>query len=180
MHHTNRVRPFIIAEGRLADVSICEIVNTAAKGESIVAAVAQFGLTASAVARKFANLSIPRIGRKAQEFVRQWEAVASEPKAPQEPMTIQAASDAFVTDAEDQKLADSTISKYRLLFKQLGNFAQNRGLRCLNELSLQGLGEFCSSWKDGPRSSAKKLGGSRLFFVLHKIGTGSQRIQQAS
>jgi hypothetical protein len=95
-------------------------------------------------------------------------------------MTIQAASDAFVTDAEDQKLADSTISKYRLLFKQLGNFAQNRGLRCLNELSLQGLGEFCSSWKDGPRSSAKKLGGSRLFFVLHKIGTGSQRIQQAS
>jgi len=79
-------------------------------------------------------------------------------------MTIQTAGEAFVTDEEDQKLAGSTISKYRLLFKQLGNFAQNRGLRYLTELSLERLGEFRSSWKDGPRSSAKKLERLRTFF----------------
>ena len=102
--------------------------------------------------------------QKAQEFVREWEAMESEPKAPQEPMTIQTAAKAFVTDAEDQKLAGSTISKYRLLFKQLGIFAQNRGFRYLTELSVEGLGEFRSSWKDGPRSSAKKLERLRAFF----------------
>jgi hypothetical protein len=103
-------------------------------------------------------------------LVREWESMESEPKAPQEPMTIQTAAEAFVTDAEDQRLAGATISKYHLLFKQLGNFVQNRGLRYLTELSLERLGEFRSSWKDG---------GSALSFVLHKIGTGSQRIQQA-
>jgi site-specific recombinase XerD len=102
--------------------------------------------------------------QKAQEFVREWEAKASEPKAPQEPMTIQAAGDAFIADTEDQKLAESTISKYRLLFKQLGSFAQKRGLRYLIELSLQTLSEFRSSWKDGRRSSAKKLERLRAFF----------------
>jgi site-specific recombinase XerD len=71
---------------------------------------------------------------------------------------------AFVADAVDQKLAGSTISKHRLLFKHLGNFAQNRGLRYLTELSLERLGEFRSSWKDGPRSSAKKLERLRAFF----------------
>ena len=102
--------------------------------------------------------------QKAQEYVREWEAKASEPEAPQEPTTIKAAGDAFVADAEGQKLAESTISKYRLLFKQLGAFSQKRGLRYLAELDLQTLGEFRSSWNDGPRSSAKKLERLRAFF----------------
>ena len=101
--------------------------------------------------------------QKAQQTIREWEATASEPKAPQEPTTIKAAGDAFITDAEGQKLAESTISKYRLLFKQLGVFSQNRGLRYLVELDLQTLGEFRSGWKDGARSSAKKLERLRAF-----------------
>jgi integrase len=102
--------------------------------------------------------------QQAQKYVLQWEATASEPKRPHEPTTIKAAGDAFIADAEDQKLADSTISKYRLLFKQLGTLSQTRGLRYLTELDLQTLGEFRSSWKDGPRSSAKKLERLRAFF----------------
>src|SRR5450631_672591 len=88
--------------------------------------------------------------QKAQDFVREWEAKASEPVQPKEPASIKAAGDAFVTDAESRKLAESTISKYRFLFKQLGAFSQKGGLRYLAELDLQTLGEFRSSWKDGP------------------------------
>lgn len=102
--------------------------------------------------------------KKAQDHVREWEAKESEPKAPQEPMTIQAAGEKFVADAAAQKLSESTIYKYRLLFKQVGDFAQKRGFRYLTELSLQSLDEFRSGWKDGPRSSAKKLERLRAFF----------------
>ena len=96
--------------------------------------------------------------------MRQWEAQESEPKTTQEPMTIQAAGEKFVADAEAQKLTKSTIDKYRLVFKQMREFARQRGLRYLTELGLQTLDEFRSGWKDGPRSSAKKLERLRAFF----------------
>jgi integrase/recombinase XerD len=102
--------------------------------------------------------------QKAQDVVREWEATESEPKPPQEPITIQGAGEKFVADAEARKLAVSTIYKYPLLFKQMGEFAQKRGFRYLTELSLQTLDEFRSGWKDGPRSSAKKLERLRAFF----------------
>ena len=102
--------------------------------------------------------------QKAQDFVREWEAKECEPKAAIEPITIEAAGKKFVADAEAQKLAESTIDKYRLLFKQMEQFAQKRGLRYLTEVSLQTLDEFRSSWKDGPRSGAKKLERLRAFF----------------
>jgi integrase/recombinase XerD len=102
--------------------------------------------------------------QKAQDFVREWEVQASEPKATQEPITIKAAGDRFIADTEAQKLKEATICKYRLLFKQMDEFSQNRGLRYLTELNLQMLDEFRAGWKDGPRSSAKKLERLRAFF----------------
>jgi len=76
---------------------------------------------------------------------------------------VQAAGDKFIAYTEAQKLAEATINKYRLLFKQLAAFSQ-RGLRYLAELDLQMLDDFCFGWKDGPRSSAKKLERLRAFF----------------
>jgi integrase/recombinase XerD len=102
--------------------------------------------------------------QKSQDFVREWEAKASEPKVRKEPITIQAAGDKFIADTEAQRLADATINKYRLLFKQLAAFSQQRGLRYLVELDLQMLDEFRFGWKDGPRSSAKKLERLRALF----------------
>ena len=102
--------------------------------------------------------------QKAQDFIREWEAKGNEPKAAQEPITIEAAADKFIADAEAQKLKESTIYKYRFLFKQIAAFSQERGLRYLSELNLQTLGDFRSKWKDGPRSSAKKLERLRSFF----------------
>jgi integrase/recombinase XerD len=102
--------------------------------------------------------------QKAQNFVREWEAKESEPTAPQELMTIQVAGEKFIADAEAQKLREATVYKYRLLFKQMAAFSVERGLRYLTELDLQMLGEFRAGWKDGPRSSAKKLERLRAFF----------------
>lgn len=104
--------------------------------------------------------------QKAQDFLREWEAKESEPKAQQEPepMSIQAAGEKFVTDAGAQKLAEGTIYKYRLLFKQMAAFSLKRGLRYITELNLQMLDDFRAGWKDGPRSSAKKLERLRAFF----------------
>src|ERR1700690_167916 len=102
--------------------------------------------------------------QKAQDFVREWEAKASEPEATQELIIIQVAGDKFIADSQAQKLKEATIYKYRLLFKQMAIFSQERGLRYLVELNLQLLGEFRAGWKDGPPSSAKKLERLRAFF----------------
>jgi integrase/recombinase XerD len=102
--------------------------------------------------------------QKAQDKVRQWESQEAEPTPVTEPTTIQLAGERFLADAEAQKLKESTISKYRLLFKQIGEFARERGLRYLKELDLMMLDEFRAGWKDGARSSAKKLERLRRFF----------------
>ena len=101
--------------------------------------------------------------QKAQDFLREWEAKESEPKAPQEPMTVQV-GEKFVTDAVNPKLAEATIYKYSLLFRQMAAFSLKRGFRYITELNLQVLDEFRAGWKDGPRSSATKLERLRAFF----------------
>lgn len=101
--------------------------------------------------------------KKAQDIVRQMDSTGSEPKPVQEPLTIQSASDKFQADAKAQQLSEATVYKYSLLFKQLKAFAEERGLRYLSELDLPLLDEFRSTWKDGPRSSAKKLERLRAF-----------------
>jgi integrase/recombinase XerD len=107
--------------------------------------------------------------QKAQDFLREWEAKESEPKAPQESMTIQTAGEKFVADAEAQKLAEATIYKYRLLFKQMAAFSLKRGLRYITELNPQMLDEFRAGWKDGPPRS---WNASALSFASHKNGIG--------
>jgi integrase/recombinase XerD len=102
--------------------------------------------------------------QKAQDFLREWEAKESEPKTPQETMSIQAAGEKFLTDAATRKLNESTIYKYRLLFKQITDFVLRRGLRYLAELDLPMLDEFRAEWKDGPRSGLKKLERLKAFF----------------
>ena len=70
----------------------------------------------------------------------------------------------YLADAVARCLNESTIYKYRLLFKQLDAFAGERGLRYLRELDLETLDSFRAEWKDGPRSSLKKLERLRAFF----------------
>lgn len=101
--------------------------------------------------------------QKAQDYLREWEATESQPKETAEPITISEAGERLLADAKARKLNESTVYKYRLLFKQISDFAQKHGLRYLKELDLQTLDEFRTDWKDGPRSSLKKLERLRAF-----------------
>ena len=73
------------------------------------------------------------------------------------------AGERFLADTKARQLNDSTVYKYRLLFRRIGEFADNRGLRYLKELDLPTLDEFRTTWTDGPRSSLKKLERLRAF-----------------
>jgi site-specific recombinase XerD len=79
-------------------------------------------------------------------------------------MSIQKAEERFLADARARQLHESTLYKYKLFFKQTDDFAEKRGLRYLRELDLPLLDDFRSTWKDGPRSSLKKLERMRAFF----------------
>src|SRR6266849_797243 len=101
--------------------------------------------------------------QRAQEVVREWEIESRPP----ERSTRKSLSDCwteFLVDVEARKLHESTIRKYRLLQKQMKQYAHNGGLMFLDEFDLSALSAFRSSWLDGPRTSAKKLERLRSFF----------------
>jgi integrase/recombinase XerD len=101
--------------------------------------------------------------QRAQERIREWESQDRRTVQP-EAKTIDAAWVEFLADVEARKLAASTIRKYKLLNRQMKDFAKARGFRFLIELDLPAVGQFRAGWKDGPRSSAKKLERLRAFF----------------
>ncbi len=101
--------------------------------------------------------------QKAQYYIREWEANEAEPKNTTEPVTIQQAGERFVGDATARQLNQSTVYKYKLLFVRLKEFEEAIGIRYLRELDLQTLDRFRATWKDGPRSSLKKLERLRAF-----------------
>lgn len=100
---------------------------------------------------------------KALETVREWGATAREPKQRGAFITIVQGCEKFEADAGARRLNEATIYKYKLLFKQLKSFAAHKGLRFLVELDVDSLGTFRAEWKDGPRSSLKKLERLRAF-----------------
>jgi integrase/recombinase XerD len=102
--------------------------------------------------------------QRAQEHVREWEGRAQRPTQAAVAKTIEAAWKEFLADLEARQLADSTVRKYKLLNRQMEDFAASRGLRFLNEFDLPAVSTFRAGWKDGPRSSAKKLERLRAFF----------------
>ena len=103
--------------------------------------------------------------QKAQETVREWEATANEPNSESGLITISEACVKLEADAEARRVNEATVYKYKLLFRQLKDFSSRRGLKYLFELNVDVLGTFRAEWKDGPRSSLKKL--ERLRAFLH-------------
>ncbi len=101
--------------------------------------------------------------QRAQQKVCDWEARDGRTAEP-EPQTIDAAWKEFLADIEARKLSDSTVRKYKLLKRQMAEFVKERGFRFLVEINLRVASQFRAGWKDGPRSSAKKLERLRAFF----------------
>lgn len=100
--------------------------------------------------------------QQAQEIIRGWEI---EDRRTSRPMrkTLSDCWQEFLVDIEARKLHESTIRKYRLLQRQMQEFAVSKGLQFIDEFDLSTLSAFRSHWKDGPRSSAKKLERMRAF-----------------
>jgi integrase/recombinase XerD len=101
--------------------------------------------------------------QRAQEHVRDWEAREQRP-VEVAAKTIEGAWKEFLADLEARQLADATVRKYKLLNRQMEAHAKTAGLRFLTEFDLSDVSAFRAGWKDGPRSSAKKLERLRAFF----------------
>src|SRR5712692_9113082 len=101
--------------------------------------------------------------QRAQEMIREWE-IENHRTSQLTRKSTQEAWKEFLADIEARKLKDSTARKYKLLNRQMEKFAQRRGLRVLADFDLSKVSQFRSEWKDGPRSSAKKLERLRAFF----------------
>lgn len=94
--------------------------------------------------------------QEAQNLVRQW-GVEGRKNVESKKVTVEEAWDLFLSDAQARGLRNSTLRKYLSLKKQMTEFAGERRLSLLSDFSLVVLGQFRTTWTDGPRSSAKKL-----------------------
>jgi integrase len=96
-----------------------------------------------------------RSWEKAEELKRAWEEAASPKKI--EPVTIEAAVEAYLADAKARELRPATLYKLEIIFrKQFLAWARERGLRFLKEVDLQLLRDHRSTWKDGALAKKKK------------------------
>ncbi len=101
--------------------------------------------------------------QKAQDIVRQWEAEGQRVEEAQ-PLKVKEACDKFMADAEARGLREPTLYKYRLLFRQLQDFAASEGIKFLCECDLDFLRRFRSSWPNKNIAARKKLEALRAFF----------------
>jgi integrase/recombinase XerD len=100
---------------------------------------------------------------KAQEVVRKWDVDGERPKAKVR-TTIVEWKEQFLKDAEARNLSNGTLRLYKLLFRQMTEFAQDRGIKFANDFSLEALTEFRAGWKIGPLTASKKLERLRSIF----------------
>jgi integrase/recombinase XerD len=103
---------------------------------------------------------------KAHETVRSWEADRKRAAAEKgDAISIEAAENEFLADCEARKLKKSTVSRHRILFRELNAFAVTEGFRFLKQLDVTALDRFRTTWKgDSGLTDLKKLERLRSFF----------------
>lgn len=79
-------------------------------------------------------------------------------------VTLADAWASMIADLEARKLSDQTIRKYKLLESQMEAYGEECGLKMLVQFDLDELSKFRAMWKEGPRTSSKKLERLRAFF----------------
>jgi integrase/recombinase XerD len=108
--------------------------------------------------------------QRAQDLVRKWEAAGERLEKPK-PLTVKEVCEKFVADAEARNLREPTLYKYRLLFRQLQDFAATYGLPCITDFDIDWVRRFRASWKNKNISARKKLEAFRAFFrFAHESG----------
>lgn len=78
--------------------------------------------------------------------------------------SVKDACDKYIADAEARQLRPATIYKFRLLFRQLQQFAESRGLVYISDFNVDNLREFRASWPNRNHAARKKLENLRGFF----------------
>jgi integrase len=97
---------------------------------------------------------------RAQTTIRDWEAAgrAPLPAAPaEEPMTTARVCDQYIADVEARNLSRDTLRKYKLLSRQLKEFAKEQRIPTFADFDLPAVTAFRVSWKDKNYSALKKL-----------------------
>jgi len=107
---------------------------------------------------------------RANEIIREWEITGSVEPLAAAGMPVREACEAFLADAEAQKLSDSSIKKYRVLLinslrpedrdkfsPSLVTFCADEGIQFTSEITLEKLTRFRAKWKDSAISGSKKL-----------------------
>jgi integrase len=110
--------------------------------------------------------------KEAQKIVNAWDAQGTKPKSAAARTTIEQLKDQFIENMKSVHRAPATIKKYEVLFRQLVAFAQDKGLRFVNELDLAMLEQFRATWKDGALSKSKKqerLRGVLRYALRHRM-----------
>ena len=108
--------------------------------------------------------------QRAQELVRKWEAEGQRIEKPK-PLTFKEACDKFLVDAEARNLREPTLYKYRLLFRQLQEFAALHGLSHITNFDVDAARRFRASWPNKNIAARKKLEAFRaLFRFVHESG----------
>lgn len=70
----------------------------------------------------------------------------------------------FLADAEARSLREPTLYKYRLLFRQLQEFAALYGLPHVENFDIDWARRFRASWTNKKIAARKKLEAFRAFF----------------
>ncbi|SRR5258707_1965325 len=108
--------------------------------------------------------------QSAHELVRQWEADGKREERPA-PIAVKDACDKFISDAEARGLREPTVYKYRLLFRQLQEFAGVYGLPLMVNFDVDWVRRFRASWPNKNIAARKKLEALRAFFrFVHESG----------
>lgn len=102
----------------------------------------------------------------ADAWLDQWKKAITEkrPIEMNQPKAIKEACEEFLQEAKDNNRRESTLYKYKILFKQLREFSERSGYRFLSELTTSALRKFRSEWKNNSLSGSKKLQLLRSFF----------------
>jgi integrase/recombinase XerD len=78
--------------------------------------------------------------------------------------TIEQACNKYLEDAKARELREPSLYKFSLLFRQLKDFAKDKGLVYVSDFDLDKLRDFRSSWPNKNESARVKLGNLRAFF----------------
>jgi integrase/recombinase XerD len=80
------------------------------------------------------------------------------------PVLLSVAWESFIADLEARQVSAGTVKKYKLLRDRLESYVTARKLINVSDCTLDVLTRFRETWKDGPRTAAKRLERLRAFF----------------